>query len=291
VAVIAPSGPPDAAGLRRGLETLEAWGYRPEVLLPGPAQDYLAAPDEARLAALEEALVAPRFAAVWAARGGYGLHRILDRIPWTRLAQARQRWVLGFSDLTALIVPLAWRCPEWVVLHAPNVQTLPALPGPEQDALRALLAGAPQRAVGLASWQPGEAEGPLLAGNLCLLSALAGAPQLPTARGCVLALEDVGERPYRLDRMLSQLRLAGWLEGLAGLVLGEFRGCDEGPLLAQATLRAWCAQFLPEVPVAAGLPMGHGGHNRGWRERGWAQLDARAGVLEVGSPRPLGSRA
>ena len=283
ILVPAAAGPVDPSRIEAGMRLLRQRGFEVQAFLPGDPSVYLAGSDQARAEVLTRALLDPDVDAVWAARGGYGLMRILDRLPWDLLPRARARWVVGFSDICALLLPLAERCPSWGVLHAPNVQDLDRLDPGELEALLDLLEQpeAPRCFSGLQPLRPGLAEGALLAGNLCVLSHLAGSPFLPEAHGCILVLEEVGERPYRIDRMLTQLELCGWFDGVAGLVLGELLGCDEPGLTAIEALKEWLQSRHPRVPAVAGMPVGHGARNRALRLGEQALLDAGAGTLKL----------
>ena len=278
--MIAPAGPPPAAELQAGLEVLARRGYSLRLLLPATPAGYLAGPDDQRLDLLHQALVDPEVGLVWAARGGYGVMRLLPRLPWAELATARPRTLCGFSDLTALLLPAWQRLPGWSCIHGPNVSGLGRLPPAEQEHLWALLEqGRPPTFAGLRTLVPGTARGPLLGGNLCLLAALAGTPYLPPVDGSLLVLEEVGERPYRLDRLLTQLGLAGWLERVSGVLLGHFAGCDEGAEQGVETAARRIAELLPGVPLLAGLPVGHQAANRAWPLGAPYLLDGPAGAL------------
>ena len=272
VAVVAPAGAVrDQAALQRGLDRLRRWGLFPDVLpsvhsqLDWPAGSPLAASDAVRLGDLQRAFAEPRYRAVFCARGGYGTTRLLDQLDWAALAAA-PKFLIGYSDITALQAA-AWRQLRLVTLHGPMVATSTELdPGPDGWELQRQLLFAPARPPAL-PWLaeaatvlvPGVAEGPLLGGNLSLLCALLGTPWAPDLQGAILCLEDVGEAPYRLDRMLTQLASAGVFRQVAGVALGDFHqpntpaaSVDPGTL---AVLRERLAG-LP-VPVVAGLPFGH----------------------------------
>lgn len=276
IAVVAPSGVHGIERFQAGLAILREAGLDPRPL-PGllRPERYLAAPDEHRLAQLHEALTAPGYAAVWAARGGYGLTRLIDRLERTGLPP---RPVLGFSDLTALFAALH-RAGAGPCIHAPVVHSLKGTDEASRAHLFDLLAGRPVAPLHGETWADGAATGPLLGGNLCLLAALCGTPQQLDVRGAILVLEDLAEPPYRIDRMLQQLRASGALDGVAGFALGQFDRCAP-PVSATWTLRDVFLDHLGrgDVPVVAGLPIGHGPANRAFP---WG---ARA-TLEAGSLR------
>jgi len=241
---------------------------------------YLAGDDDARAAELAAALADPEVEAIFCARGGYGLMRILDRLDAAALARA-PKLIVGFSDVTALH---AWAARAGVAsLHGPVVTQLGRVPAEDAAALFALCESPapPAPLGGLRALHGGRGEGPLVGGNLEMISRLVGTPYALPLDGAVLFLEDVGERPYRIDRQLTQLRLAGALDRLAGVVLGDFVGCVEkdgtGPD-AEAVL----AERLGArgIPVLAGAPIGHGERNRALPHGARARVDAAAGTLE-----------
>jgi muramoyltetrapeptide carboxypeptidase len=222
-------------------------------------------------------------AAIHCIRGGYGAMRILDRID-TSLVRHATKLLIGYSDITALHA--LWARQGLASLHAPMAASDLLLPDrqSDRDALfgllrQGLLAGqtlAPALdATAQALSRPGVAEGPLVGGNLSLVAALLGTRWAWDARGAILFLEDVNEEPYRVDRLLTQLRLAGVLDAAAGFVLGSFT--------EEASPTGLLQQMLGGLgkPVLAGWPGGHGTPNRplplGLRVR----LDAQAGSLTL----------
>jgi muramoyltetrapeptide carboxypeptidase len=261
VAVVAPSSPFSRDELLRGLAWLRG-RYRvrmsPEVF----ARDgFLAGSDARRTQELANAFRDPAIKAVLAARGGYGAMRILGDAPWEELGRA-PKWLVGFSDVTAFHV-MAWRA-GIASVHGPNVTGLGRDASPLVRA--AWLAsverpGARRVWAGLRVVQSGRAEGPLVGGNLAMLEAMAAAGKLIVPDGAVLALEDVTERPYRIDRMLTALRLGGHLDRVSAIVLGGFEGCGPGPdgRTAEEVLEERTRTL--GVPVVSGAPFGHSPHN------------------------------
>ena len=206
-----------------------------------------------------EALSSPDYAAVWIARGGYGLTRILDRLEPERIAR---RPVIGFSDVTALFAALH---PSGLgpLVHGPVLHSLAITEPGSVEHLLDLLAGREVEPLVGETWVPGVAEGPIVGGNLALLAALCGTPWQLDARGCVLAIEEIGEAGYRVDRLLQQLRSAGALEGVVGIAVGELVDCKV-PEGASWTLRDVVMDHIGGlgVPVVGELPFGHGARNR-----------------------------
>jgi muramoyltetrapeptide carboxypeptidase len=281
VAVIAPAGPCNRALVFRGLGWL-AGRYKVE-FDPGLFErtGYLAGSDERRLAELERCLADPGLGAVLVARGGYGLTRIAERADFAALRR-HPKWLVGFSDATVLHVE-ALR--EGVAsLHAANVGGLG-----QGDALarerfrRALEAPTARRELGgLACWTPGRARGPLVGGNLTLLAACASGGRLRVPPGALLALEDVTESAYRVDRLLTSLFSAGFFDAVAGVVVGDFTDCPASSGTGvEHVLREKLAGL--RVPVAAGLRFGHGAHNEPLPFGLPATLDGAGGTLTLGA--------
>lgn len=309
VAVVAPAGPVvEREAFEAGLAVL-ARRYRPRVDegLFARAR-YLAGDDTRRLEALMAALLAEDSRAVFAARGGYGTMRLL---PWLGppgpgrppAAMARPvppaagppgpaetapwpapRLVVGFSDITAL--HLAWQAAGWVSVHGPVVTQLGRLSTDAADRLFALLedVSAPPPALTGVGWGGGVVEGPLLGGNLSVLTRLLGTPYLPDLDGAILLLEDVSERPYRLDRMWTHLGLAGVLDRVRGIALGQFTDCEEpgGDYASAEVLRDLVAET--KLPCVAGLPIGHGATNLAVPLGCRVRLDGQAGTLAFLEP-------
>lgn len=221
---------------------------------------YLAGDDARRRRELEDALADDECRAIVAMRGGYGASRFVHDVDWTPL-RARPRWIVGFSDITALHLE-AGRVGV-ASLHASHVTSLGRGDAVERAAwLDALLEPTRARCFdGLTSVVEGSARGPLFGGNLTLLHASACAGKLSAPPGSVWFLEDVTERPYRIDRMLTTLVLGGHLRDAAAIVFGEFTDC--APLRDGVTVEDVIADWSARlgVPVARGLPSGHGLRN------------------------------
>ncbi len=254
VCVVAPSGPFDRAIFERGLAVL-AGRYTP--VLNDALYDkhrYLAGRDEGRAAELQRAFDGPD-KAIFAARGGYGAARLLKRVT------LKPKALIGFSDLTALHATA--QLAGFRSLHGPVVTQLGTQSAEVAERLFALLEGRPvETLAGKDTLVDGVAEGPLLGGNLSVLTRLLGTPYFPSLRGAVLLLEDVGERPYRLDRMWTHLALAGAFKDLAGIVLGEFTGCEEkdADYSSADVLRDLARET--GLPCASGFTIGHGTINQ-----------------------------
>jgi len=260
VAIAAPASPFDRAELFRGLAWLQT-RYRLRIdqrVLA--AVGYLAGDDESRTAVLSAAMRDPAVGAILCARGGYGAMRILDRLPWKEFAAAPKHLV-GFSDVTAL--HLVANAHGVATVHGPNVTGLGrSITAAERLSLiSALEGGAMATWEGLRAIVPGDATGVVVGGNLALVEAMAAAGRLEVPRGAILVLEDVTERPYRIDRMLTALLLGGHLARAGALVFGGFTQCDPGPdgVTVDDVLRDRTKTL--GVPVYAGAPFGHGAPN------------------------------
>jgi muramoyltetrapeptide carboxypeptidase len=263
VALVAPASPFDIGRFEAGLAEIRALGFEPVYDDSIFARDrYLAGDPSLRAAALERAWRDPSVAAVWAVRGGFGSVHVLPLLDpaWARTVP---KVFVGYSDLTTLQVWLAQQA-GIVSFHGPMLegQLARGADGYDRDVLLRLVTAAEPAgelpASALETLAGGEAAGPIFGGTLTQLVASLGTPfAFDPPPGCVLFLEDVGERPYRLDRMVTQLRLAGLLARACGVVLGTFRDCDEpgGSLSAREVLARLFEGF--PGPVVAGLPVGH----------------------------------
>ncbi|HTJ36156.1 MAG TPA: LD-carboxypeptidase [Dactylosporangium sp.] len=273
VRLVSPSGPAAPERVDRGVELLEGWGLRAE---PAPhvldRRGYLGGTDDARLDDLNAALADPRVRAVICTRGGYGVQRIVDGV---RFGEPKP--IVGFSDITALQLA-AWRHGRWPSVHGPGGAWLDArTPAASAESLRrALMTGGPLTVHGTPTPGGGRAEGVLLGGNLAMLVSTIGTADLPDLDGAVLLLEDVGEAPYRIDRMLTQLLRSGALAGVRGIALGQFTECA-GTGSAEDVLAERLGGL--GVPVLAGLPIGHGEGQETVVVGAPAVLDAGAGTL------------
>ncbi|MGH7434232.1 MAG: S66 peptidase family protein [Polyangiaceae bacterium] len=261
VRVVAPSGPFAATDLWPGL----AWLRTRYVVRMSPGalarEGFLAGSDARRRDELCAAMTDPDAKAIVVARGGYGAMRLLADIPWERLRD-RPRWIVGFSDVTALHA-MAWGC-SLASIHGANVTGL-GLGAPVVVRASWLAAlerpGTPRTWSGLRVVRSGRARGPIVGGNLSLLSAMAAAGRLAIPSGAVLAIEDVNEAPYRVDRMLTSLLLGGHFERTSAVVFGGLDRSQAGP-------DGWEVDRVIErfaeavrVPVLAGAPFGHRLHN------------------------------
>lgn len=256
VAVVSPAGPADPGRVAAGEAVLRGWGLevrRSRAEAPRPFT-WLAGDDERRAVELTEAWTDPDVRAVWTTRGGFGSQRVLDLLDWDRLAEATPRLLVGFSDVTALHQAVAARLGT-ATLHAPGLAGLGDRdPATEAATRQLLMQGGPVVLSAPATPGGGRATGVLVGGNLTVLAASSGTGHVRPAAGGIALLEDVGERPYRLDRALTQLLRAGWFDAVHGVALGSFVDCGD-----PADVRRLLAERLAPlgVPVLHDLPFGH----------------------------------
>jgi muramoyltetrapeptide carboxypeptidase len=288
VAVLSASSPANQAELAVGLDALRFAGLEPIVFATardgGSMRTYLAGDDKLRAGDLRGALTDPNIAGVIFATGGSGAQRTLDALDWDGLDGLPPKVLAGYSDVTAILEAFAARL-GWASLHSPMVTSagdtahysfgslLRALMRPEQ----AMVTQYPE-AVTLTG---GTARGITLGGNLTLLTSSVGTDTSLPARGGILLIEEEHEDPYRVDRMLTQLRRSGYLTGVAGIIGGTFTGCGELALIGEIL-----AERLGDlgVPLLAWANVGHGGHQQAYPVGIAGELDADARTLRLLDP-------
>jgi muramoyltetrapeptide carboxypeptidase len=287
VRVVAPAGQPDSR-LARGVEILQSFGLVVE--LGEHVNDkfsYLAGTDEDRLADLNAAFRDPGIKGVFAARGGYGTQRIIDKLDLAAVRRSPRVFV-GFSDLTVLIGRL-WDRARLVSFYGPMVNWTDSRTGPEsiESLRRAVMTTEPVVLLrdpaepSAAVEVPGTATGPLLGGNLTMLQTSIGTPDLPNLAGAILLFEDTDEAAYSYDRMLTQLRRVGALDRIAGIAIGQFTNAasNAGQWDAPAAVRDRVSDL--GVPVLGGLRIGHGSGQLTVPIGASATIDTVAGTLQV----------
>ncbi|MBW1943081.1 MAG: LD-carboxypeptidase [Deltaproteobacteria bacterium] len=260
IGIVAPGGPVTREELQPGIRFLESRGYSISSAPHLYAQKgYLAGDDENRLQDLHMMFKDPEVKAILCARGGYGTLRLLDKIDYS-LIRDNPKIIAGYSDITALLLAL-YKMNGLVTFHGPLVKDLTKNENRNMTTFLELVTSEGPMELDLhetTCLRQGRAVGPLLGGNLTLISHLVGTPYMPSLRGAILFIEDRGEPLYRIDRMLTHLHLGGILKDLAGLIAGQFedRGDDSdiGHLLKERT-------YDTGIPVVTGLPLGHGDLN------------------------------
>ncbi len=256
--MIAPAGPFDRTLFFRGLGWLaEHFRVRFE---PGctTKTGYLAGTDERRLTELNRALRCTESSVIVAARGGYGCTRIAAQADFAALRR-HPKWLVGFSDITALhCEALRHRVAS---LHAANVTGLGRGDAEGRQAWLAAVTGASSQrqagAIELEPQYPGLAQGALIGGNLTLIESCAAQGRLRVPRGAILFFEEVGEQPYRIDRLFTTLGHSGVFDQLGGMLLGQFTACRGGRdhPTPERLAREWARRH--ELPCASGVPAGH----------------------------------
>jgi muramoyltetrapeptide carboxypeptidase len=284
VALVAPSGPlKDATDLERAEANVRAFGWEPVVgehVLE--KRFYLAGSDEHRLADLNSAARDESIDAVWCLRGGYGATRLLDGIDYDAWAR-RPRPLIGYSDITALHAAIGQRA-NMVTYHGPTARgELTELTRSSFADAMALQEGDSHviRSGEMRTLVAGTATGRLVGGNLALVTAMLGTPYAWDLDGAILALEDVAEQTYRIDRMLTQIRQTG--ARLAGLVFGAFTEIPHDTITGERELDVVLAEFADAfgVPCVSGFPIGHTADHVTLPLGANATLDADARTLTI----------
>lgn len=280
--VIAPSGAlRESEAFGRSVEIWRSRGYRLEI---SPQIDdkwgYLAGKDESRRHQLAAAWEDPLCRGILCARGGFGSTRILEDWNWQQNS-ALPKWLIGFSDITALLWSLytAGICS----VHGSVMTTLADEPDWSIDRLFDWVEGRPLVPLKGSGWGGGVVTGTLLPGNLTVATHLLGTPIQPHLHGVILALEDITEAPYRIDRMLTQWRLTGAFSKVCGIALGGFTRCDAPPTVPSFSVEEVLRDRLGDlnIPIVSDLPFGHNSPNAALPVGVEATLDGDAGILAI----------
>ena len=285
IGVVSPSGSFESERLRPGLAYLRNRGYPVRVGSAVYDRDrYLAGHDLARATDLNAMFADPEVRAIFAARGGFGAARVLGSLDYEAIRKCPKPLV-GFSDTTALQLGIYARTGmvsySGVTLCG-DVSPSGMPEATETSLWNALTSGRYDAMAGVVALRGQTAAGRLLGGCLSVVASLAGTGYFPDTDGAVLFLEDVNEAPYRVDRMLTQLRMAGVFDRVAGVVFGQFEGCEpereeEGTM--DDVLRDFSTSVV--VPVFCGLPYGHGSGRRVLPIGLPAVVDGRRGTLQI----------
>lgn len=290
VDIIAPASQlrgPDRDLLPGAVSLLESWGLRVRARVGEGHHFYLAGPDAVRAAHLNAALSDPDTRAVFCLRGGYGSPRLLPYLD-TEMRPPR-KLLVGYSDVTALHAAIGRIWPQIELIHGPNVATRQLLgEGPRCEMTRrslfdALFSADRDVVARVEFLRPGRTRGLLVGGCLSMLVSVLGTRYALNTRGRILFLEDTGEAPYRIDRMVTQLRNAGKFKGVRGLVFGEMHNCKD-PYNDLRTVICDLFQDAP-FPVAFGLRSGHGEVSLSLRLGAATELNDETGVFrQFGDP-------
>ena len=277
-AIAASSVVSDNHALLNGVKILESWGlvHHPQ-LATQRNWGYFAGDDSVRYNQLHPSKPSPLQVF---ARGGWGAARLLEQHqPW------KPGLMLGFSDVTSLLLSRLSAGFDGGI-HGPLLTSLSNEPIWSQERLRSLLFGNSIPDLFGESWNSQIATGPLVIANLTVGSHLIGSSHMPDLKGSILILEDVGEAPYRIDRMLTQWRLAGLLQVLAGLGLGSFTECEapkEEPLEQTFQIQEVLKERTKDLqmPIISNLPIGHSCGNAALPQGRIATLNGEKGLLSL----------
>lgn len=267
IGIVCPSGYMPAENVQSCIDTLREWGYyvKTGMTVGSASENYFSGTDDERLEDVQQMLDDDSIRAVLCARGGYGLSRIIDRISFKKF-RSFPKWIVGFSDITVVHCHLYAKY-GISSIHGPMANAFNDADrnNPYLQSLRAALEGKK------ISYQVpahefnrrGEAVGELVGGNLALVTHCIGTPSEIKTRGKIVFLEDVGEYLYNIDRMMQQLRRAGKLEKLGGLIIGGFTENKDTARPFGKTAEEILLQAVQgyEYPVCFGFPVSHGKEN------------------------------
>lgn len=293
IAIASPAGatpqstePNSIDPFEHGAELLREAGFRVKIM-PNVKNKrmYLAGTDAERLADLHAAFADPEVDAILCARGGYGCMRLLPELDFELIAR-NPKILIGFSDITALLLPIYQRT-GLMGFYGPMLTSnlIHNEPYSQAELLR-LVQGEATMPFSIPNrdhyqcFKPGIAEGRLIGGNLSLLSALCGTPFQPQAGGHILFIEDWHEKYYTLDRQFQQLRMAGLFEGIRGLLLADFSEIETEPEMELPAFLKELTSFL-DVPVGYGFSVGHGEQTATLPIGCQARFDATQGSLTL----------
>ncbi|MBD1872846.1 LD-carboxypeptidase [Nodosilinea sp. FACHB-131] len=301
VGIVSPAGATfEGDRLNLVVDAVKALGFVPRVAPHALARyGYLAGTDAERAADVNALFADPAVKALLPIRGDWGSARILPYLDYD-LIRANPKVVIGFSDISALLLGLyaqtglvtfhgphgltSWRDDQVeplrrILINGETLTYTNPLLGADQDRL--------MRDQGrIHTITPGRATGPLLGGNLSVISGIVGSPYMPDTTGAILFLEDVGEAPYSIDRMLTQLKLAGVLDGLAGFVFGQCTACGPGEGYGSLTLNDILQDHIKPlgIPAYAGAWIGHVEPLWTLPIGGPVTMDATVGSLQMQAP-------
>lgn len=277
VALAATGRKVSSAQMQKAMEVFSSWGLK---VLQTPhlfseAHGYLAGTDETRLRDFQQMLDDKNVRAIFCARGGYGTTRILDCLDFTSLLE-KPKWIVGFSDVTALHLKLLQLRIESIHGTMPILYPSAGIE-PSLESLKKILFGEDftLQATFHKANRMGQATGPILGGNLSLLTDALGTSCEPDTAGKILVIEEIDEYKYRLDRMLTHLRRAGKLDHLAGLIIGYMTDIKDPDPAFGEEIAAMVMDKIDDTPypVAFNFPIGHENPNLAWRHGSLMSLD------------------
>lgn len=281
VHIVAPCGVFAREAFEQGIQVLELAGFKPvfeESLFE--RERYLAGGDEKRCQEILRALSDSTAKAIWVARGGFGATRIVPQLPVMQVREAR-KWLIGFSDVTALHA--LWQKAHVMSVHGPNITTLATWEDEARTELWSALAGPHgQSFQGQSRGAEHDATGVLAGGNLAVLTALIGTAEMPDFAGKLVLLEDIGEAPYKLDRMLTQHRQAGTFSGAKGILVGQLTRCEPAQPTDYTALDVVVENLqCLKIPILTQLPFGHEESARAIFLGASGRIEWQSGTLEV----------
>ena len=283
VAMVATSGALKSPETwQKGLNIWHDRGYPVEVC-PGADRQwgYLAGTDDNRRQQLTDTWSDRHYAGILCSRGGYGGARLLENWHWPveKSGKLNPKWLIGFSDITALL----WSLYQQGIgaVHGPLLTTLPQEPDWSVQRLFDLVEGRPLAPLQGEGWSGGKVTGRLLPANLTVATHLLHTPVQPSLDGVILGFEDVGEAPYRIDRMLTHWRMMGAFSGVRGIALGRFSQCDGSRTSPSFTVAEVLRDRLGDlgIPIVSDLPFGHDGVNAALPVGAIVELDGDRGIL------------
>lgn len=283
IGVAAPASPFNASLFEAGLDVIENMGFR--VHVPAPVfkkSGYYAGSDLERAGVLNRLFADPKIKGIICARGGFGSMKTLPFLDYAGVGK-NPKAIVGFSDVSALLSVLEARC-GLVTFHGPMVTTLGRAPLETRRAFVTSLTGNERISMHARNGvclSPGTAEGPVIGGNLATLCHLVGTPFEPTFADKILLLEDCGEACYRIDRMLTQMKMAGCFNGVAGIALGRFFECGDEKEIYRIVKGVFKGD---DIPIMAGFDVGHGDCNMMVPLGLEAVMDTTEGIIRFTRP-------
>lgn len=283
IGIVAPAGAFDREIFMQGLEALQSMGF--DTRVPEEIFDktgYLAGSDAQRAQWVNLFFQDPEIKAIVCARGGFGSLRMLPLVDFD-IVRTHPKIFVGYSDITALLTAITIQS-GLVTFHGPMVTALATAPELTRYNLTAAITSSTPLEITPAAGvviQGGQASGPVIGGNLNTLCHMLGTPFMPNFNHHILLLEDRGEAHYRIDRMLSQMKLAGSFENIAGLALGSFEECGALDGVYQI-FQEHFQEF--HIPILAGFDIGHGKQNMTIPFGVDATLDADKQILSFDQP-------